>query len=148
MPGGKKYVIGLKNFFAYSETTQVRLGFSDRRGLQLMNFFSQQAVQKSTCFKFSFLVFLSLILGFLVSLESFCKVIKQASWLCPKPIFSRLFFIWFAASVGTYLNHASAVYFTALGWVTENAYTGAPNDGFLLNTLKTRFRLSRVLLDL
>lgn len=39
MPGGKKYVIGLKNFFAYSETTQVRLGFSDRRGLQLMIFF-------------------------------------------------------------------------------------------------------------
>ena len=26
--------------------------------------------------------------------------------------------------------------------------SGAPNDGFLLNTLKTLFRLSRVLLDL
>ena len=26
--------------------------------------------------------------------------------------------------------------------------TGAPNDGFLLNTLKTLFRLSSVLLDL
>ena len=25
---------------------------------------------------------------------------------------------------------------------------GAPNDGFLLNTLKTLFRLSKVLLDL
>ena len=31
----------------------------------------------------------------------------------------------------------------------NNAYvTGAPNDGFLQNTLKTLFRLSRVLLDL
>ena len=28
------------------------------------------------------------------------------------------------------------------------ALTGAPNDGFLLNALKTRFRLSRVFLDL
>ena len=27
-------------------------------------------------------------------------------------------------------------------------FSGAPNDGFLLNTLKTLFRLSRVLLDL
>ena len=27
-------------------------------------------------------------------------------------------------------------------------YPGAPNSGFLLNTLKTLFRLSRVLLDL
>ena len=27
-------------------------------------------------------------------------------------------------------------------------YSGAPNDGFLLNSLKTLFRLSRVLLDL
>ena len=26
--------------------------------------------------------------------------------------------------------------------------SGAPNDGFLLNTLKTLFRLSRVVLDL
>ena len=26
--------------------------------------------------------------------------------------------------------------------------TGAPNDGFLLNTLKTPFRLSRALLDI
>ena len=26
--------------------------------------------------------------------------------------------------------------------------SGAPNDGFLLNTLRTLFRLSRVLLDL
>ena len=40
-----------------------------------------------------------------------------------------------------------------LGWLTPSEEVfkeykrGAPNDGFLLNTLKTLFRLSRVLLD-
>ena len=36
---------------------------------------------------------------------------------------------------------------TALTHLT-GVVTGAPNDGFLLNALKTLFRLSRVLLDL
>ena len=31
---------------------------------------------------------------------------------------------------------------------SSGALAGAPKDGFLLNTLKTLFRLSRVLLDL
>ena len=32
--------------------------------------------------------------------------------------------------------------------VTVNTESGTPNDSFLLNALKTLFRLSRVLLDL
>ena len=33
-------------------------------------------------------------------------------------------------------------------WLVNMQLTGAPNDGFFLNTLKTLLRLSRVLLDL
>ena len=37
---------------------------------------------------------------------------------------------------------------SSAGLLLRSEFTGAPNDGFLVNALKTLFRLSRVLLDL
>ena len=43
-------------------------------------------------------------------------------------------------------DHVSG--FVSVFRVLVHAMSGSPNDGFLLNTLKTLFRLCRVLLDL
>ena len=45
------------------------------------------------------------------------------------------------------LRHSQTI-FLCLFAVGNRVLLFAPNDGFLLNTLKTLFRLSRVLLDL